>query len=688
MTGMQRLARPLLAGTLLLLLGGCAILKEFAPRVEAEPLGPGEYIAMKRGDILTADELSSATRETLRVAGLDGSECAKPPAPACMPALAGVAGILEERRLAALAELWTQQAIALTPADTVPGGDAQLDAWLEAARHAYAYLFFSERAPGERAFEDRQTQVRDYYNYAVQQAASGMFARWQDSHGDDGDGAADGGSTLDNGGTPLHMAGWTIHSDMDRVRMPEGVDMPKELVPASALNFAGLRSIYRRDGFGAEVVAVMGDDPMTTIVTADDEHVDADAGDDGDDRPERRRPRPRAYSEMPSPALTLLIRFPGDDLEGLLATRELTISAHDPYDEHAIELHGLDVPLAANYSAGYGLWLARSGFARQSLQTLFGRERGITRPHLYMMQPYDPDRRILLMIHGLASSPEAWVNVANEVMGDEILRREFQIWQVYYPTNIPLVLNQSAIRRVFSDTLQHFDPQGTAQASRDTVLIGHSMGGVLSRLLVSTADEQLWDWARENYELDDGRLQRAGPRLDRMLRFQPLPGVERVIFIASPHRGTVVAGNRLGRFLARLVRLPLTVLEEVGELITGEDAPSDAPPGGFAIPNSIDNLSENDPFVRAAADLPISPRVRYHSIIAQADANVPLEDSDDGLVPYRSAHLPGALSEKVIVSGHTVQESAPAILEIRRILHRDIEELGQPETTEGTGTAN
>src|SRR5690606_27459834 len=182
--------------------------------------------------------------------------------------------------------------------------------------------------------------------------------------------------------------------------------------------------------------------------------------------------------------------FPGDDLEGLLATRELTISAHDPYDEHAIELHGLDVPLAANYSAGYGLWLARSGFARQSLQTLFGRERGITRPHLYMMQPYDPDRRILLMIHGLASSPEAWVSVANEVMGDEILRREFQIWQVYYPTNIPLVLNQSAIRRVFSDTLQHFDPQGTAQASRDTVLIGHSMGGVLSRLLVSTADEQ------------------------------------------------------------------------------------------------------------------------------------------------------------------------------------------------------
>src|SRR5690606_39478315 len=90
------------------------------------------------------------------------------------------------------------------------------------------------------------------------------------------------------------------------------------------------------------------------------------------------------------------------------------------------------------------------------------------------------------------------------------------------------------------------------------------------------------------------------------------------------------------------------------------------------IPNSIDNLSETDPFVRAAADLPISPRVRYHSIIAQLKPELPLSESDDGLVPYRSAHLPGAASEKVIVSGHSVQETAAAILEIRRILHEDL----------------
>lgn len=103
------------------------------------------------------------------------------------------------------------------------------------------------------------------------------------------------------------------------------------------------------------------------------------------------------------------------------------------------------------------------------------------------MQPYDPDRHVVIMLHGLASSPEAWINVANEVLGDENLRRNYQVWQLYYPTNLPLALNNATIRNVIEQTLQHFDPDQTARASHDVVLVGHSMGGVLSRLMVSTS---------------------------------------------------------------------------------------------------------------------------------------------------------------------------------------------------------
>ncbi|HIY71974.1 MAG TPA: alpha/beta fold hydrolase, partial [Candidatus Luteimonas excrementigallinarum] len=381
-----------------------------------------------------------------------------------------------------------------------------------------------------------------------------------------------------------------------------------------------------------------------------------------------------------SPGITVLFRFegaqPGEapQLATVLEADEVLVEVHDPYASDSIVVNGQRVPLAANFTAGYGLWLARSGFNRESLRTLLGREDGIDRPHLYLMQPYDPQRRIVLMLHGLASSPEAWVNLANEIQGDEALRREFQIWQVYYPTNVPVVLNHAAIRGLVTDALDHFDPQRSAPASHDIVLIGHSMGGLISRLLVSSADEALWEWFMTGREIDPARMQRIRPRLDPMLRFEPFPGIGRAVFIATPHRGTEVAGNRLGRWVSRLVRLPLTLVEGVGEVLQlvppAEAADGEAP---SQLSNSIDNLDRNDPFVRAAADLPMAPGLPYHSIIARADPSVPLAQSDDGLVPYQSAHLPGAVSEQVITSGHSVQQTAPAIQEIRRILHLDLQ---------------
>jgi len=653
MSNRLRHIAALLLALSMLGLGGCAM-------VEVNSLAAGDYIATKRGDLLTTGELSAATAETIRVAGLEESACSTS-SMGCIDALAATQGITHERRLAALSELWLQQAMT-TPA--AAPADPRIDLWLETARHAYAYLFFSERSPGQRAFENRQIQVRDYYNYATQQAGTLLFETMSSRHRE----------AASPAGTGIQHQGWNIQVALASVRMPDGVELPKALVPAGSLSFQGLRSTYRRDGFGAELVAIMGEDAVTAARPTAAE-ADADmATASGEARHPRKRPP--GWSEMPSPSVTLLFRFPGDDLSQVLSTKDVLISAHDPYQDAEIELHGQRVPLAANFTAGYGLWLAQSGFARQSLRTFLGREEGIDRPHLYMMQPYDPDRRIILMIHGLASSPEAWVNVANELMGDETLRRKFQVWQVYYPTNAPIALNHFAIRRILADARQHFDPDGTATASRDVVVIGHSMGGVIARLLVSSSGNTLWEQLIEPRDIDDGRLQRVERRLGPVLRFDPVPAVERAIFIATPHRGTVVAGNRLGRGISRLVRLPLKMLEGFADVVEdlaepGPATPDRAPP---RVPNSIDSLSQDDPFMQAAATLPISSRVRHHSIIAQRKPEIPLADSDDGLVPYRSAHLDGAASEKIIDSGHSVQETATAILEIRRILHLDLAE--------------
>ncbi len=379
-------ARPLMAWVAIapLLLGGCSILREFGPVVEVRTLTAEEAIELRRGDILTRGRLSDATVQTIRVAALDAQACAKPISSDCVEALAAVRAVAKDRRLAALSELWLAQA------QTMKAGSAQQAAWLETIRYAYAYLFLGDHTPGKRAFEDRQTQVRDWYNHAVEHAAAGVFQVRQRMP-----------SQLP-AQAHWNIAGWDLKLDMRGTRLPDNTVVPAELLPASSLSFRGFRSLYRRDGFGAELVAVMPDEPQTSAPTRDGRPV------------AERNQQPLPWSEMPAPSMTVLLHPDGEDLEGVLHTRTARLTVHDPYVESAIMLRGQRVPLAANFTAGYGLWLARAKFNRQSIRSLLGRDGGIDRPHIYLMQPYDPNRRIIVMLHGLASSPEAWVELANE----------------------------------------------------------------------------------------------------------------------------------------------------------------------------------------------------------------------------------------------------------------------------------
>jgi pimeloyl-ACP methyl ester carboxylesterase len=609
--------------------------------VKVGSISPAEYLAQRRGDILTTGKLSTSAQEVLRVIGSDADLCRRD-GQACRQALADSAGITDEQRLSALSEVWLQVALSADKGGTTdgPSADKAIDAWLETARHAYAYLFFTARNPRDRAFEDRQTQVRDYYNYAVQQAITGLYSSYQKN----------GRRGHDDTRPPTvpQVGDWHIDSDVSALQLPPGAALPQELIPAASLTFSGLRNIYRRDGFGAELVAVT-------------------------DEPAHGANAP-PYRETPFPALTAVLKFDGADLRQVLATRNLRIVVFDPYRTSTVQLGGQDIPLAANFTSGYGLWLARSDFALQALRSLFGSADGLTRPRIYLMQPYDPNRRTIIMLHGLASSPEAWINVANEVLGDETLRRSYQVWQVYYPTNAPLPLNNLAIREAVEQTIAHFDPTGKARASNDITLIGHSMGGVLSRLMVSSSEDKLWEALLASYPMQGAQQQRIEQRLAPYLRFEPLPQVSDAIFIASPHRGTDFANNRISRWVANLITLPVTMLGQLSDISREliRIAPGKQDQGPLRIPNSIDNLSDRDPFVRLSSGLPMNPRVRYHSIIGNDTAGVPLAASSDGIVPYESAHLEGAASELVISSQHSVQENPLAILEIRRILKEQL----------------
>lgn len=634
---LRRCLVPLFAASLLLS-SGCAMVK-------IKQVTPADYAMLKRDDVLNSGHLSALSQESLSVIGLTAGQCEKD-LHACRQTVAGIDGLPTEQRLSTLAELWMQEALALAPkarmGEPVALSDAALDAWLETARYSYAYLFFSGRTPAERALEDRLTQVRDYYNYAAEQTAAVVFQQVRAR-------ALEGADYR----SPVQVDRWTIRSDFDRLQL-NGI--PRQLVTAASVSFAGLRSTYRRDGFGAELVVVMDAPALAAPVEGGSAAASP------------------VFSEMPVINATALLRFGGTTLDEVLATRDILLEAWPAEAATTIQLQGQQVPLAANYTAAYGVWMAQSGFATESLRTLFGRGQGIREPHIYLMQPYDPDRRIIFMLHGLASSPEAWVNLANEIMGDPEMRRHYQIWSVYYPTNAPIALNRYTVSNAFNRTLDHFDPARTAAASHDMVFIGHSMGGVIARLMLSDSGDTLWNGAVERFNLRGERLRRVEARLGPLTRFSPQPDVARAVFIASPHRGTDIAGDRLGRLIGKLVRLPLTILGKFEDVFLAmQDA---AEPGGKPkaprIGNSIDNLKASDPFIRASSALPLAPGLKYHSIVARRKAEGPLAESDDGLVPYWSAHLDGALSEKVIVSGHSVQETPEAVLEVRRILREDL----------------
>jgi pimeloyl-ACP methyl ester carboxylesterase len=566
--------------TLALLLAGCSVVHVRDERAD-------EYFATRRSDILTSGHLSASSRETLLTLGLDGRACEQDPDP-CLARLDDARGVDDEHRLSTLAELQ------LSVAKSRP--DEAVDRYIRAARFSYAYLFFTARDPGQRAFEDRQTQVRDFYSFATERVTSLLFA----------------GAEQPN-----------IRLGEVRVRLPAGQIVPKELIPASRLAFDGIRNTYRRDGFGAAFVAVAAANDSTAT--------------------------PVALNEPLFVAATVVLRFPGATLADVLTGADAVLDVYDPYRYETVELGSRVVPLTANFTAPYALWLARSEFHREAGRALFSQATSLSQPRIYAMQPYDPQRRTIVMIHGLASSPEGWVNLVNEIMGDETLRRRYQVWQVFYPTNLPIPENVRNIRAALQAAL-HPDDRVT--------LVGHSMGGVIARLLVVDSQDGLWQTLFDQ-PVDAARRQRLAV-LEPYLTLSPLPQVDSAIFLASPHRGSPMAHAWIGRVAAGFVRLPASLLHSLSAVadVIGSELPMQADALRHRSLSSVAYLSDQDRYLRATSTLPIATKVTYHSIIG----------SEDEVVPYQSAHLDGAASEQIVTSGHSVQKTAAAILAIRAIL--------------------
>jgi hypothetical protein len=154
--------------------------------------------------------------------------------------------------------------------------------------------------------------------------------------------------------------------------------------------------------------------------------------------------------------------------------------------------------------------------------------------------------------------------------------------------------------------------------------------------------------------------------LEQALVFDHRPDVQRVIFISTPHHGSELASNWIGRIGAALVRTPrlfTSIYASTKPLLIADPA---ARPLN-RMPNSVDTLEPNDRFVEAVNRLPVTAGIPYHSIIGdRGRGDTP--NSSDGVVPYWSSHLQGAQSELIVNSDQGAQYNPQAIREVERIL--------------------
>jgi hypothetical protein len=255
----------------------------------------------------------------------------------------------------------------------------------------------------------------------------------------------------------------------------------------------------------------------------------------------------------------------------------------------------------------------------------------------------------------------------NDLLNDARVHDRFQFWFFTFPSSGPIPYSAMLLRDALTEAVAQLDPEGADRALHEMVVVGHSQGGLLAKMTAVDSGTRIWDTIsrRPINELNLTEPTRA--LLERALIVRPLPFVRRVIFIATPHRGSALTTRLVARWLARFVTLPVNALGAAADLLQGNADALTINPRGPRL-GSIYAMRPGSPFLEALADTPLAPGIAAHSIIPVRGGEAG-ENATDGVVTYQSARIDGVQSALIIpFAGHSVQGHPLAIEEVRRIL--------------------
>jgi hypothetical protein len=343
--------------------------------------------------------------------------------------------------------------------------------------------------------------------------------------------------------------------------------------------------------------------------------------------------------------------------------RDATLTLYDPTRRDTVRVAGALRPLAADFAAPFAYYPEPGllGFMAMLRPANYEARAGI-----YMLEPYDPDRIPVVLIHGLQSIPQMWLPTISAIESDPELRGRYQFWVFAYPTGDPILLSALKLRESLARVYQLYPK------TKDMVLISHSMGGLLSQMQAVTTRRVLWD---DVFRSDADRLYAKLPPdhvVKQALIFDANPRLQRIVFICVPHRGSALATNWIGSFGNGLVSLPRQLLGGAVDVIT---APLERDLGMKHMPTGINGLSPRSPVLGGLDTLPLD--APYHTIVGdRGKGDTP--NSSDGVVAYWSSHLTGAKSELIVPGPHGSYALPQTVSELKRILRLNLTVVSAP----------
>lgn len=541
-----------------------------------------------------------------------------------------------------------------------------LELYGSAVTHAFEYLFDEAYPIASNPYDPQFRGACDLYNTALE----GMLRlfREQDALRPGTSVRVQTPSRICDVQVVLHSRGWRVE-DFDQFEF------------VSDWSVKGLRNHYHGYGLGVPLIAIRrhrgGGDPREQFY------------------PERLafpitaflRVVPQAYQAWPRPAPAASGRRGGRPLQ-------VVLELHDPITSGPLVIAGRSVPLETDLSTPLAFFLSQPSFDDGMLANLglLNPEKAQNLTGLYMLQPYQEGKIPVVMVHGLWSSPVTWMEMFNDLQSDPVLREHFQFWFYLYPSGRPFWLSAAQFREDLAEMRTMVDPRHREPALDHMVLVGHSMGGLVSKLQTTESGNAFWETMSEQPFSELVAEEDVRGKLAHTFFFHANPSVRRVITIGTPHRGSHFA-NDLTRWLShKLIGIPSMFLQGRQEIVRKnpgyfrEDAPLD-------IATSIDSLSPDSPLLPVLLEADPGPWVTYHNIVGQAPQDDLLGKltskffpEGDGVVSLASARLGNAASQIVVPADHvSVHRHPQSILEVRRVLLEHLQELQSAPTISASG---